>query len=437
MEKDSPANPPYDTQDASDGAETSCDADTAEEASRANAGTADAVSRHPASLAREVLLVGTICAAQLMTQAALAMAVVPLHIIGDSFGVSSPGELSWYASSYSLTVGTFILVAGRLGDVFGHRLVFTVGFAWFGLWSLLAGFAAYVPDGRQGSIFFDCCRALQGIGPAMLLPNGVAILGRTYVDGRRKHMVFSLFGAVAPGGFVIGSVFASLLAQRVWWPWAYWVMAAACTLFAALGLLAIPRDEHCDDDSGMRPRGVGIRPWLARLDVGGAAAGVAGLVLVNFAWNQGPVVGWTVPYTYALLVVGIAFLGLFAWIEARAEHPLLPRAIYTSELGWVLGCIGAGWSSFGVLVLYYYQIMEVIKGDSPLLASAKWSGAAPAGVAAALTTGYLMAHVRPSLLLLAAMAAFLAGQLLLATLPVHQVYWSQTFLMSIITPWGM
>lgn len=75
--------------------------------------------------------------AQFMTQASLCMPIAPVHIIGDSFGITNPASLSRYAASYSLNVGTFILVAGRLGDVYGHRLMFLAGFMWFALWSFL------------------------------------------------------------------------------------------------------------------------------------------------------------------------------------------------------------------------------------------------------------------------------------------------------------
>ena len=169
----------------------------------------------PFSLVHEIAFVAIICSAQLLTQAGFAQAIVPLHIIGESFGALNPGQLSWFTAAYSLTVGTFILIAGRLGDIFGHKLLFITGFVWYALWSLVAGFSVY----SRSYIFLDVCRALQGIGPALLLPNALAILGRTYRPGRRKNMAFSLFGATAPNGFLVGAVFSSLLSQRVWWPW--------------------------------------------------------------------------------------------------------------------------------------------------------------------------------------------------------------------------
>lgn len=70
-----------------------------------------------------------------------------------------------------------------------------IGWVWFALWSMLAGVAVY-----SGQIFFDVARALQGIGPAILLPNAIALLGREYKPGLKKDMSFSLFGAAAPIG---------------------------------------------------------------------------------------------------------------------------------------------------------------------------------------------------------------------------------------------
>ncbi|KAJ6045218.1 uncharacterized protein N7446_003420 [Penicillium canescens] len=378
----------------------------------------------PDSLLREVIFVAVVCMAQFMTQAGLCISIAPVHIIGRSFGTTNPANLSWFAAAYSLSVGTFILVAGRLGDLYGHRRMFVIGFCWFGLWSLLAGFSVW-----STQIFFDCCRALQGIGPAILLPNAIAILGRTYPPGPRKEMIFSLFGATAPGGFIVGGVFSSIFAQLVWWPWAYWVMGLVCAMLALIGRLVIPhnpRPKFSDD----------LRFWQ-RLDLLGATAGISGLVLINFSWNQAAFVGWKTPYTYVLLIVGFLCLGAFALIERKSLCPLLPRAVFTGDLAWVLGCIAAGWSSFGIIIYYFYQFMEVVKGDSPLLATAKWSAAAISGAIAALITGFLLGRLPPSVIMFCAMAFFTAGLSIFATVPVDQTYWAQAFVVSITTSWGM
>jgi hypothetical protein len=145
-------------------------------------------------LGREVLFVGIVCLAQFTTQVGLGQALFILPVIGRSFGLTDPGELSWLIAGYSLTVGTFILLSGRMGDLFGYKRMLLLGFAWFAVWSMIAGLAVY-----SNHVLFVFARVFSGIGPAITLPNGLALLGATYKPGPRKDMVFALFGACAPG----------------------------------------------------------------------------------------------------------------------------------------------------------------------------------------------------------------------------------------------
>lgn len=249
-----------------------------------------------------------------------------------------------------------ILIAGRLGDVFGHKHFFVGGYAWYSLWSALAGVAVY-----SGTEFFIFCRAMQGIGPAFLLPNAIAILGRSYDPGRRQNMIFSLFGATAPGGFLLGAVFSSLISHMAWWPWAYWVLCFACLLLALLGMFIIPTTPP-SSNSEHESSSV----WQ-RIDVLGSVTGVTALVLFNFAWNQGPVVGWPTPYTYSIMIVGIAIFILFVLVEKRVSHPLIPFNVLEIESLFTLACISAGWSSFGIFVFYIWNLLEVLRGQTPFL----------------------------------------------------------------------
>lgn len=163
----------------------------------------------------EVLFVLIICSAQMFMLAGLAQAMLPAPLIGLSFPDTSQGSMAWYSAAYSLTSATFVLPSGRFGDLFGDKRAFIIGFAWFGLWSMLAGFAALVQSaGGQGTAYFCFARAMQGVGPALLVPNGQALLGRVYAPGMRKNMVLCLFGASAPFGFVVGGIMSSLVATK-------------------------------------------------------------------------------------------------------------------------------------------------------------------------------------------------------------------------------
>ncbi|KAL1858439.1 hypothetical protein Plec18167_006959 [Paecilomyces lecythidis] len=363
-----------------------------------------------------------LCLSQLMTQAGLGQSIAPLHIIGPDIGARNPGQLSWQPAAYSLTVGTFILIAGRFGDVYGHKRMVVIGWLWFSLWSLICGFSAY-----SGQILYDICRAFQGMGPAILLPNSIAILSNMFPPGPKKNLTFSVFGATAPNGFIVGAVFSSIFAELVWWPWGYWVMAMVCFGLAILAYLIVPLQ---DSDITKRKEKGQLDPW-------GSITGVVGLVLVNFAWNQGPVVGWQTSYTYALLIVGIAFLCLFFVIETRVSHPVVPIRALKMDTAFVLACISAGWSCFGIWVYYTWQLSEVLRGFQPLSVTAQFVPCGISGLIAAFTSSYLLGAIDAHYIMMIALTAFLVGTILVATVPVGQIYWAQTFVSMIITPWGM
>jgi len=376
----------------------------------------------------EVAFVACICCAQFMTQAALGQCMSILHVIGNSFGLTNPGELSWLIAAYSLTVGTFILVAGRLGDMFGYKLMLIIGFSWFAVWSMVAGLAVY-----SNSVLFNFARAFQGIGPAICLPNGLAILGATYAPGPRKDMVFAIFGAVAPIGSVFGATFGGLFALA-WWPWTFWSFAIGLVAVAVLGSYVIPDPPR--KFSGAEKRS--FRQLVDELDLVGGLLGIVALVLVNFAWNQAPIGGWQKSYVIVCLVLGLAITGLFFFFEIKiAKYPLIPFEALTVDVAFVLACIACGWSCFGIWFYYTWQYFEELRHASPLLASAYISPCAIAGAVAAVTTGFLLSRVRPAWVMTIALTAFTLGTVLIGTVPVGQSYWAQSFVSTIITPFGM
>lgn len=380
------------------------------------------------STLHEVLFVGVVIMAQFLTLAGLGQSMAPMAIIADGLGVTNPGETAWFAAAYSLTVGTFILISGRLGDVLGHKRVFVFGFFFLGCWSAFAGFSAYT--GLH--VFFDVCRGFQGIGAALLAPNALALLGRAYPPGIKKNLVFALFGAMAPWGFVCGALFASLFAQLTWWPWAFWSYGIAAWLLAAFALLVVPRAlaheaQFAGRDPAAPPPG---------MDYTGSCLGVTGLVLVNVAFNNGPLFGWGAPHVYFLLILGVAALAAFLWVEARAVSPILPVAALSGPVAYTMALVGIGWGSFGIWIYYSWRFLEELRGQTPLTVSAEYVPALICGLLAAGVTGFMLTHTPVSFTMLVAMLAFFLGQLITATQPLHQPYWAQMFFAILIMPFG-
>ncbi len=116
------------------------------------------------------------------------------HIIPESSSV-------WPASMFSLAVASTIFVFGRLADMCSGRRIYICGAVWLAVWSLVIGFA-------RNKVLLDLSRAFQGIGASAMLPSGLMMMGRIYRPGRRKNIVFSIYGACAPFGFF------SLFAER-------------------------------------------------------------------------------------------------------------------------------------------------------------------------------------------------------------------------------
>ncbi|KAF2400852.1 MFS general substrate transporter [Trichodelitschia bisporula] len=377
------------------------------------------------SLLHEYAFIFNICLAQFITLAALAQTIAPLLLIGHQMKVRHPGQLSWFTAAYSMSLGTFILPAGRIGDMYGHKRVFMFGWLWFGIWSLIAGFGY-----SQGPIFFSVARGFQGIGPALVVPNAMALVGRTFPIGNKRNMVFSLFAACGPTGFVMGAAMSSLLAERLWWPWALWITAVVCALAAIFSYLVIPASmSRPATPPGQDP---------PKFDFLGCGLGVSGLILINFSLNQAPIVGWPTAYIYFILLIGLMLTVAFIYIEMyHAEHPLLPLRGLQKQAIFALACIAAGWASHGIWLYYFYMFLMRVRGVGPVSATACLAPVAPIGVAWALSTGVLLRKTHVSLVMFAAMMFFFIGTVLLAFVPERQSYWLQTFFSVIIMPGGM
>jgi len=227
-----------------------------------------------------------------------------------------------------------------------------------------------------------------------------------------------------------------------WWPWAFWVLAIACFVGAGLVWFVIPSDDlphfrkkatsshHSPDKDQI--------PSAPEHDIGGALTGVSGLVLFNFAWNQAAVVGWSDVYVYVLLIVSCIFLSVFGWIEVRvAKQPLVPLRALHLEAVLALACVGVGWASFGIWVYYEWRLIEQLRGYRALAAAAQNVPVAVTGLLAAVSTGFLLSKIRVQWILLVALLLYLTGMILIATVPVQQSYWYQTFWSICIMPFGM
>jgi predicted MFS family arabinose efflux permease len=177
---------------------------------------------------------------------------------------------------------------------------------------------------------------------------------------------------------------------------------------------------------------------IKQFDFFGCITGVSGLLLINFALNQAPMVGWSTQYVYFILIIGLILTSGFIYIELNmTNHPLVPIRGLQPQAVLTLACIAAGWASHGIWIYYLFMFQMRVRGGSAILASAELIPVGPIGVAFALSTMFLIKRIGVARVMLLSMTFFLVGTIFLAIAPANQTYWAMTFISIIVMPGGM
>lgn len=336
---------------------------------------------------------------------------VVLPTLATELSITEAGRI-WPASAFSLVVAAFLLVFGRLADMYGGFPLYVGGMVWLAIWSIIAGFS-------QNALMLDFCRALQGLGPAAFLPSSMMILGSIYRPGPRKNLVFSLAGAAAPLGFFVGIFFAGVTSQYTTWGWYFWIGAVLTVITAVTAYLTIPNDM-----AERRAMGVTM-DWL------GAFLSISGLILFTFAIidsSHAPQ-QWRTPYIYVLFIVGSLLILAAGYVETCvATNPLLPSSFFKVPcMPALIAALVLTYGSLGIFLLYATFYMEQILGASPLLVVA-WYVPMALGGCIIGTVGGLVLHLLPgTLLVIFSGASFVVAPLLFAIMPDNPNYWAYTF----------
>jgi len=249
---------------------------------------------------RDKLVLFVLCAAQFMVALDFSVLNVALPVLGKDLGMS-PSALQWAVTAFALPSGGFLLLFGRIGDLYGRRKLFLAGLALFGTASLLATFA-------WDPASFLAGRALQGLAAATIVPTAMSLLTTTFPEGPARDRALGIAGTLLSLGFTVGMVAGGVLTDVLGW-------RSTMGLLTVFALIVLPLAP------GLLPES--RTPDRPRLDIPGAVTVTGGLLALIYALSTAAERGFGGADVIATLVAGVLLLAAFGYVESRAHSPLV------------------------------------------------------------------------------------------------------------------
>jgi len=286
-----------------------------------------------------------LCLGDLMIVVDMTIVNVALPSIREDLAFTET-SLVWVVNAYMLTYGGFLLLGGRLGDLYGQRRLFLLGTTLFTLASLACGLA-----GSQGLLVV--ARAVQGLGGAVVSAIALSLIMNLFTEPVERAKAMGIYGFVMAGGGSVGALLGGLLTDALSWHWVFLVNIPIGVAVYALTLILL-RESRA-------PAGT------ARLDVGGAVTVTASLLLAVYAVVNGNQAGWTSAQTLTLLGAAAVLFALFLALETWVRDPLMPLRLFRLRSVATANVVGILWSAamfawFFVSALY----LQLVLGYTPM-----------------------------------------------------------------------
>jgi EmrB/QacA subfamily drug resistance transporter len=349
-----------------------------------------------------------VCLAQLMIVLDTTIVNVALPAVQHDLHFTQ-GNLTWVINAFLVTFGSFLLLAGRLGDLLGRKRVFLAGVVVFTAASALCGLAP-----SQG--FLIAARFIQGIGAAMQASVILAIIVTEFPEPGDRARAMSAYVFVAVAGGSLGLLAGGALTQALSWHWIFFVNLPIGAATLALGRALIPQDT-----------GLGLAHGV---DWFGSILVTVSLMVAVYAIVQATSHGWGSSQVLGFGALSIALMGMFLTVESRIENPIMPLRILR-----IPGLIGSSvvrgflvtgmYSTFFLGTLYLEHVLHYTALQTGL-AFLPWT--VTVGILSLGVTARLVAHFGPMRVLIAGMATVIVGLGLLSTAGVHTGFFPTLFL---------
>ncbi len=286
-----------------------------------------------------------LCMGTLMIVLDTTIVNVALPSISADLGFNET-SLAWVVNAYMLTFGGFLLLGGRLGDIYGNKKMYLIGIALFTLASLLCGLAS-----SQAMLVF--ARGLQGLGGAVASAVALSVMMNLFSENAERAKAMGFFGFVAAGGGSIGALLGGVLTGAFNWHSIFLINVPLGVIVLAAAYKLLPESKS--------------ETAVKHLDVWGATTITASLVCAIYAIVNGNIVGWVTLQTLGLLGISALLFALFIRIESRIKNPLMPLSLWKHRNLRIANTIGIMWSAamfawFFISALY----MQLVLGYTPM-----------------------------------------------------------------------
>ena len=348
-----------------------------------------------------------VCLAQLMIVLDTTIVNVALPSIQRDLHFSQ-GNLTWVINAFLVTFGSFLLLAGRLGDLLGRKRVFLAGLVVFTVASVLCGAAP-----SQG--FLIAARFVQGIGAAMQASVILAIIVTEFPQPHDRARAMSAYVFTAVAGGSLGLLAGGALTEALSWHWIFFVNLPIGLAAMAFGRMLIPEDRGMGLEHGV--------DWL------GSVLVTVSLMTAVYAIVQATNHGWGSSQVLGFGAVAAVLMALFIALESRIENPIMPlrilrlRGLVGSSA--VRGLLVTGmYSTFflGTLYLEHVRHYSALQTGMAFLPWTVTVGILSTGVTARLVERFGQMRV-----LVPGMLSVIAGLLLLQTTGVHTSFFPTVF----------
>ncbi|KAG0230625.1 hypothetical protein BGW42_000830 [Actinomortierella wolfii] len=327
----------------------------------------------------------------------------------------SPAALTWVVNAYTLTFGSFLLVGGKLGDKYGHKLLFLVGLLYFSVWSLVCGLS-------KSAILLCVARAMQGMGAAFTIPNALALIQFTYTEEVEKSRAISIFSSSGALGFGIGLVLGGVLTATIGWTYLFYISAIFGVLVSVIALFTIP--ESSED----KRQNIGLDPL-------GALTITAGLLALVYGLSDG---NWKSVQVIVTLILGVLLLCLFVFIETKVQSPMLPMYIFRTRMFSAMLVIGALYQSWYLIYNFYTTLMfQNVMNYEPMQTALAFFPLAFPGLILNPMAGYLIPKLGAKPLLISGTGCMAIGAALFAVTNESSKYWPLPCLSMFISEVGI